>query len=120
MNKTAAFSIVVMVLGACAPQKTLGPWTDNFNDPRDPAIAQEARVFIIQRQGCDHFRGEHGFNEQRQKFLNEQIEKLCAGTDRHLAQLRSRYTGSPETIKALADFQDCIEYASQCSTTEPE
>ena len=121
MNKATLFSILLtMIVAACTPQKTLGSWTDNFNDPRDPAIVEEARAFIINRQGCDHFRGEPGYNEERQKFLNMQIEKLCTGTDKQLAQLRSRYVNSPETIKALADFEDCIEYDSICSTTEPE
>ncbi len=120
MKKAALISTLMMMLAACAPQKALTPWNDNFNDPRDPAIVQEARGFIIQRQGCDHFRGEPGYNEERQKFINGQVEKLCAGTDKQLATLRSRYADSPETIKALADFEDCIEYDSTCSSTEPE
>lgn len=120
MNKTALFSISMIMLAACAPQKALTPWTDNFNDPRDPAIVQEARDFIIQRQACDHFRGEPGFDEQRQKLLNERVEELCTGTDKQLAKLRSRHADSPETIKALADFEDCIEYDSPCSKAEPE
>lgn len=120
MSKVALISTLVMMLAACAPQKAMTPWSDNFNDPRDPAIVQEARSFIILRQGCDHFRGEPGYDEERQKIINEQVEKLCAGTDEQLAQLRSRYADSPETIKALADFEDCIEYGSSCENTEPE
>ncbi|MEP2103627.1 MAG: hypothetical protein ABJP02_15970 [Parasphingorhabdus sp.] len=120
MNKLIIVSIAALLISSCAPQKTLTPWTDSFNDPRDPAIVKEARSFIIQRQGCDHFRGEPGYDEERQKLLNEQIKKLCTGTDKRLAKLRLRYSDSPETVKALADFEDCIEYESRCSTTEPE
>ena len=120
MNKTSLFCLPIMILAACTPQKILTPWTDNYNDPRNPAVVLSARDFIIQRQGCDHFRGEPGYNEERQKFLNQQIEKLCTGTDQKLAQLRMQYADSPETIKALAEFEDCIEYTSICSTTEAE
>lgn len=120
MNKFIIASTATALLASCTTPETLGPWTDNFNDPRDAAIVQEARSFIINRQGCDHFRGEPGYNEERQKFINEQVEKLCAGTDKQLEKLRSSYVDSPETIKALADFEDCIEYDSTCSTTKPE
>lgn len=109
-----------MLLSSCTSQQMLGPWTDSFNDPRDIAIVAEARNFIIRRQGCDHFRGEDGYDEERQKFLNEQMEQLCTGTDAQLAKLRSRYADSPATIKALADFENCIEYNSTCLTAEPE
>ncbi|MEH6757524.1 MAG: hypothetical protein V7676_08435 [Parasphingorhabdus sp.] len=120
MNKFALSVIPMLLLTACSPQKTLTPWTDNFNESRDAAIAPAARNFIVERQGCDHFRGEPGYDEARRKFLTAQIKKLCSGTDKQLEKLRLQFADSPETVKALAEFEDCIEYASICSATEAE
>lgn len=98
-----------MILSACAPKQSPGPWTDNFNEPRSAAIALDAREFIIKRQGCDHFRGEPGYDAERQKFINEQTTRLCTGTDAELGRLRIKYANQPATIKALEEFESCIE-----------
>jgi len=120
MNGSILAGVALALLSSCTSQETIRPWTDNFNEPRDAAIVAQAREFIIKRQGCDHFRGEPGYDEERQTFLNKQIEQLCTGTDAQLAKLRNRYADSPATIKALADFENCIEYDSRCLTAEPE
>ena len=114
MKLSVSLSIALLLVPVGATAQPPGPWTDNFNQPRNPAIAQEARPFIIQRQGCDHFRGEPAYNEARRKFLVEQMEALCTGTDAELKRLRTKFADQPETIKALADFEDCIEYNSAC------
>lgn len=121
MKLLLALLLPLSSLVACATTAPpLEPWTDNFNQSRDPAIATEARSFIIRRQGCDHFRGEPGYDEERQKFLNAQTKKLCTGTDDELIRLRRKYADHAATIKALAEFEDCIEYESSCSTVQRE
>jgi hypothetical protein len=112
--------ILLLGLANCAPQKPLGPWTDNFNTTRSPAIAEEARSFIIQRQGCDHFRGEPPYDEEREQFLLAQIKKLCTGSDAKLKYLRTQYADQSETIKALAEFDECIEYETSCAVGRVE
>jgi len=112
--------LCLSIIAGCTSSQTLGPWTDNFNEPRDPAIALEARRFIINRQGCDHFRGEPGYDAERQDYINEQTKKLCTGTDVALKTLRKKYRNQIETIKALEDFEDCIEYETSCAATQQE
>lgn len=112
-----------LILPACmspSPPPAATPWTDNFNTARDPEIVAEARPFIIRRQGCDHFRGEPPYSPERQKFLNDKIRETCTGTDAELQRLRAKYRNDPATMKALADFEDCIEYDSVCSATMRE
>ncbi len=108
--------MVLLALPACTHAKPLEPWTDNFNEPRSALVAKEAQDFIIRRQGCDHFRGEPGYDEERQKFLDEQIKETCSGSDAQLKKLRAKYANQPETMKALAEFEDCIEYETRCVT----
>ena len=120
MKYSLPLFMFMVLFAACTTTPTVQPWTDNFNQSRDPAIAAGVRPFIIRRQGCDHFRGEPGYDKERQKFLNEQIAKLCTGTDKKLARLRLKYAGHPATLKALAEFEDCIEYDSSCSTDRQE
>lgn len=111
---------ICMILSSCAPKQSPGPWTDNFNEPRSAAIVLDAREFIIKRQGCDHFRGEPGYDAERQKFINEQTTRLCKGTDAELRHLREKYKNKPETIRALAEFEECIEYATPCPIAKAE
>jgi len=110
--------VIAMMSIGCVDFAEITPWTDNFNEVRSAKIAKEARPFIIKRQGCDHFRGEPGYDEERRKFLAAQIKKLCAGTDAELKRLRAKYANQPDTLNALADFEDCIEYDSVCTKQE--
>ncbi len=98
-----------LLLSSCTAAQTAGPWVDNFNQQRDAAIPADVRAFIIRRQGCDHFRGEHGYDAERQKFLNEQIARLCTGTDTELSKLRHKYAELQVASEALAEFEQCIE-----------
>lgn len=110
MKLAFALLLPISSLAACATTAPpLQPWTDNFNQSRDPAIPEEVRKFIIQRQGCDHFRGEFGYDAERQKFLNAQTKKLCTGTDARLKKLQVEYAGVPAAKKALSEFEQCIE-----------
>ncbi|MES2027180.1 MAG: hypothetical protein V4448_16645 [Pseudomonadota bacterium] len=39
----------------------------------------DAARFIERRDGCDHFRGEEPYDEERRKFLLDNIATLCTG-----------------------------------------
>lgn len=65
--------------------------------------------FIERRDGCDHFRGEEPYDEERRKFLLDNITALCTGTDNKLAQLKKKYAGRPEVIRKLNDYERRIE-----------
>lgn len=127
--KSAVITMTLM-LSACAssppvppppppakvPTTSLTSWTDNFGSVRNASIPQDVREFIIERQGCDHFRGEVGYNKERAAFLNEKIDELCTGSDKKLYDLRVKYVDDAITIKALGEFDDCIEYSNECIT----
>jgi hypothetical protein len=73
--------------------------------PFPPAVT----AFMIDRDGCDHFRGEEAYDADRAAFLEENLRQLCTGTDARLAALRGRYAANPDVIAALAQYEDRIE-----------
>ena len=70
---------------------------------------QEVTSFMVDRDSCDHFRGEEPYDGERRVFLMESIAALCTGTDAKLAMLRRRYAGDPAVIAALHGYEDRIE-----------
>lgn len=123
MKWVLARLLPVLMLPSCMtlpPAPFPSPWTDNYNTERDPEIALGARPYIIRRQACDHFRGEPPYSPERQTFLNDKMRETCTGTDAELQRLRAKYRDDPATVKALADFEDCIEYDSVCTETAQE
>ncbi|HEX7781988.1 MAG TPA: hypothetical protein VF509_04200 [Sphingobium sp.] len=83
------------------------PPGDGTTDPHPfPATVT---AFMIDRDGCDHFRGEEAYDDDRAAFLQENLRQLCTGTDARLAALRGRYSGNPDVIAALAHYEDRIE-----------
>lgn len=69
----------------------------------------EVTRFMVDRDGCDHFRGEEPYDPERRAYLEQSIAQLCTGTDTRLADLRQRYAGHPEVIAALSGYEDRIE-----------
>ncbi|WP_076591850.1 hypothetical protein [Herminiimonas arsenitoxidans] len=65
--------------------------------------------FIEKRDGCDHFRGEEPYDEERRKFLLDNITALCTGSDNKLAQLKKKYAGRPDVIGKLNEYELRIE-----------
>lgn len=70
---------------------------------------QEVTAFMVDRDGCDHFRGEEPYDEERRVYLAESIAELCTGSDARLASLRKRYVADPSVIAALSGYEDRIE-----------
>ena len=82
------------------------------------AVAQNAfppdvAGFIERRDGCDHFRGEEPYDEERRLFLLQNMKELCTGTDRHLAGLKKKYAGQPDVMEKLNDYEARIELAGK-------
>ena len=83
--------------------------------PPSPDAAQlttfpdEVTAFMIDRDSCDHFRGEDAMDGERRVFLVASVAQLCTGTDARLTTLRRRYAGDPSVIAALRHYQDRIE-----------
>lgn len=87
--------------------------------PQDETIANstqdampfpdEVTDFMVARDGCDHFRGEEPYDEERRVFLEDNIRTLCTGSDVKLADLRKRYRKDAEVMSALHEYADKIE-----------
>ena len=73
------------------------------------AFPQEVTNFMVDRDSCDHFRGEEPYDGERRVFLVESIAELCTGTDAKLAMLRQRYANNPAVMAALRGYEDHIE-----------
>lgn len=73
------------------------------------ALPPDVLAFKIQRESCDHFRGEDGYNAERREFLARALARSCTGTDRALALLRQRYSTNAAVMTALKDYEDRIE-----------
>ena len=65
--------------------------------------------FMERRDLCDHFRGEDPYNEERRKFLEENLKKYCTGTDKELASLKAKHNNNEAVLKALANYEERIE-----------
>ncbi|MFC3442290.1 hypothetical protein ACFOKF_14030 [Sphingobium rhizovicinum] len=70
---------------------------------------QEVTAFMVDRDGCDHFRGEEPYDAERRAYIAESVAELCTGTDARLATLRRRYANDPSVIAALRAYDDRIE-----------
>ncbi|QGP80101.1 hypothetical protein GL174_02355 [Sphingobium sp. CAP-1] len=70
---------------------------------------QEVTAFMVDRDGCDHFRGEEPYDAERRAYIAENVAELCTGTDARLALLRRRYGNDPSVIAALRGYDDHIE-----------
>lgn len=76
----------------------------------DPSPFPEAVTdFMVERDGCDHFRAEEAYDEDRRIFLEDSIRQLCTGTDARLAELRRRYVDNPDVTAALSPYEARIE-----------
>lgn len=83
------------------------PPADGAADPQP--FPDEVTRYMVDRDSCDHFRGEEAYDVERLAFLQENIAELCTGTDTRLAVLRQRYAQDPAVMAALGGYEDRIE-----------
>ncbi|HZD41479.1 MAG TPA: hypothetical protein VE131_12195 [Terriglobales bacterium] len=72
-------------------------------------LPSDVARFKKRRDICDHFRGEEPYDEERRKFLKENLRKYCSGSDKELASLKKKYSDSIAVLKALAGYEGKIE-----------
>lgn len=101
-------SPVVTVRAQPAPRNALDlpPSDDGLSAQPFP---QEVTAFMVDRDGCDHFRGEEPYDAERRAYIAESVAELCTGTDARLAMLRRRYAAEPSVLAALKNYEDHIE-----------
>ena len=77
--------------------------------PAQSTLPADAAHFVEQRDSCDHFRGEEAYDAERGKFLEEQLRKLCTGTDKKLKALKAKYRKNPGVLSKLNEYEPRIE-----------
>lgn len=93
------------VEAACTADGATGPRRDTCDLPRDVLASVEDREL------CDHFRGEpwpegdSDADRTRRRQLVDGVRTNCAGTDRRLAELNSRYAGDARIAALLARYE---------------
>ena len=74
-----------------------------------PKLAGDVEKFKERRDLCDHFRGEDPYDEERGKFLEENLKNYCTGTDKELASLNAKYKNNKTVMKVLEKYEEKIE-----------
>lgn len=74
----------------------------------------EVQAFVVDRDACDHFRGEPTEGESRAQVerlrdVQQSLEIHCAGTDRRLAALKLRYASNAKVMAMLNAYEPAIE-----------
>jgi hypothetical protein len=100
------FRSSVLVLGATL---ACGEAVAQAAKPLPPDVAR----FAERRDGCDHFRGEEPYDEERRAFLEQRLRELCTGTDRALARLKRKYRDDPAVMAVLERYEQKIESAPE-------
>lgn len=75
-------------------------------------LPKDVAIFKQRRDLCDHFRGEEPFDQERRKFLEENLNKYCTGTDKELAALKAQYKNDAAVIKVLGQYEEKVEASS--------
>lgn len=76
---------------------------------KNAELPQDVAAFVARREGCDHFRGEEAYDEERGRFIRENLDKLCKGTDAELAALKGKYAKDAKVTEKLSGFEVTIE-----------
>lgn len=79
------------------------------------SMPEDVARFKNRRDMCDHFRGEPTEGDaEHARFVVEQANAYCAGTDRKLAELKKKYEGDVAVLQVLKSYEICIEAQSKC------
>ena len=73
------------------------------------ALPKDVMLFVEQREACDHWRGEYGYDTARQADIDDAVCQSCVGTDDKLAKLKRKYRGKKVVLEKLAAFEADIE-----------
>jgi hypothetical protein len=80
-------------------------------DGAHSSLPKEVSEFLLNREACDHFRGEviEPPDAELKKERNDNIRTHCTGTDAALARLRQKYAKRKDVVQALRGFEARIE-----------
>lgn len=66
-------------------------------------------AFLKERESCDHWRGEVGYDEERQAEIDWSICQSCPGADSKLAALKMKYRFNKVVVDKLDEIETNIE-----------
>src|SRR5262245_35504633 len=98
-RSTFIVCVSVLLSNACTEKKELAKDT----------VPQDVQRFQKNRDLCDHFRGEEGYDADRRKFLAEQVKTYCTGTDASLNSLKQKYKDDKMISNTLNKYEERIE-----------
>ena len=73
--------------------------------PEARGIPADAQHFMVKWQGCAHWLGEPGWNEERRRQIEEAIAELCPGVDAQGRRVFERHAGNAEVMARLAEYE---------------
>jgi hypothetical protein len=116
MHLAPILASLFLLLTGCsnpAPQEKAvtaqAPATPVKSEAAKPKLPEDVAIFIEKREGCDHFRGEEAYDDERGRFINDNLERLCTGSDARLAALKAKYADSAHVMGQLGLFEEAIE-----------
>ncbi|MBB3657710.1 hypothetical protein FHX15_002952 [Rhizobium sp. BK650] len=102
--KISAGLLLLSLSGACCGASLAADRkSDKFKLP------ENVRAFMERRDGCDHFRGEDSPYAERRAQIDEELKRLCTGTDAELASLKRLYAENEAIQRLLAEYEVTVE-----------
>ncbi|MET3135816.1 hypothetical protein AAKU61_000154 [Undibacterium sp. GrIS 1.2] len=74
-----------------------------------PEFPKDVTVFLAERESCDHWRGEPGYDNERQADIDWYICQSCSGTDEKLAGLMKKYRRNKLVMGKLGELEAQVE-----------
>ena len=74
------------------------------------AMPPDVASFLEERESCDHWRGEEGYDADRRAEISWSVCQYCTGTDSKLANLKRKYHDSKAVMSRLDELESRIEY----------
>lgn len=94
--RASSLAVLALLLGGWLPLQASEHPTD-------------LRKFLERREECDHWRGETGYDKERQADIDRGICRTCMGTDAELARLKKKYRSNPGVMDVLDELDGAIE-----------
>jgi|SRR5471032_3170745 len=79
-------------------------------------LPKDVTSFLEERESCDHWRGEEGYDNERRAEIDWSICQSCPGTDLKLASLKKKYRADKATMDKLAELETQIEPVDKAAT----
>lgn|GEM_PF-355286 len=79
-------------------------------EPLPPEMPRDVALFLEERENCDHWRGEDGYDAERRAEISWSVCQYCTGTDSKLASLKKKYHNRKAVMARLLELESRIEY----------